>query len=145
MEQSSTLPTTRWTVAAIRSVVEVRFNKRPCWLQIQVALALFAGNDVVACAATGAGKTLSFWIPLLMALEDGQDKMSIVVTPLNLLGKQSVKELERAGLAAIAVSGENANADTFQVSQREGLHRSNRVMLTHIPGHRRRKLQRRCH
>jgi superfamily II DNA helicase RecQ len=134
MELSTTRSTSHWTIAEIRSVVEVRFNKRPCWLQIKIALALYAGNDVVACAATGAGKTLSFWIPLLMALEDGRDKMSIVVTPLNLLGKQNVKELEKAGLAAIAVSGENANADTFQVSK--GLHTSeNRTMLTHIQGY----------
>jgi len=40
-----------------------------------------------------------------MALEDGQDKMSVVVvTPLNLLGKQNVRVLEEGGLAAIAVS-----------------------------------------
>jgi superfamily II DNA helicase RecQ len=78
-------------------------------------LALYAGKDVVACAATGAGKTLSFWIPLLMALEGGHDKMTIVVTPLNLLGKQNVKDLEKAGLSAIAVSSKNASPDTFEV------------------------------
>ena len=72
-------------------------------------------KDVVGCAPTGAGKTLSFWIPLLMALEDGKDKMSIVVTPLNLLGKQNEKVLHDAGLPAIAVSKENATNKTFQV------------------------------
>ena len=36
-----------------------------------------------ACAPTGAGKTLTFWIPILMALEEGEDKMSIVVTPVS--------------------------------------------------------------
>ena len=112
-------PTLRhWTVSEIRCLVEEKFNKRPCWLQIQIALALYAGKDVIACAATGAGKTLSFWIPLLMALEGGQDKMTIVVTPLNLLGKQNVKDLEKAGLTAIAVSGENASTETFKVSSR---------------------------
>ena len=106
----------RWTVANIHSIVEDKFCKCPCWLQIQIALALYAGNDVIACAAIGTGKTLSFWIPLLMALEDGLDKMSIVVTPLNLLGKQNVMDLEKASLAAIAVSCENVNANTFKVS-----------------------------
>jgi len=33
-----------------------------------------------------------------MALEDGQDKMPVVVTPLNLLGKQNVRVLEEGGL-----------------------------------------------
>ena len=131
---------TRWTVANIRSIVEDKFCKRPCWLQIQIALALYAGNDVIACAATGAGKTLSFWIPLLMALEDGLDKMSIVVTPLNLLGKQNVTDLEKAGLAAIAVSSENANADTFKVSPRPLDGPRATEMLTCMPGYRRRKI-----
>jgi hypothetical protein len=52
-----------------------------------------------------------------MALEDGEDKMSIVVTPLNLLGKQNVQVLKEAGLSAIAVSKDNANSQTFQVSK----------------------------
>ncbi|KAF9471509.1 hypothetical protein BDN70DRAFT_567418 [Pholiota conissans] len=47
-------------------------------------------KDVIESAQAGGGKTMSFWIPVLMALEDGEDKMSIVVTPLNLLGKQNV-------------------------------------------------------
>ena len=57
-----------------------------------------------------------FWLPLLMALEDGHDKISFVVTPLNLLGKQNQHELEKVGLSAIAVSSENANDQTFKVS-----------------------------
>lgn len=92
-----------------------KFGKRPCWLQIKISLALYAKKDVVAVAATGAGKTLSFWITLLMALEEGEDKMIFVVTPLSLLGKQNVKALDRAELSAIAVSSENANPATFEV------------------------------
>jgi ATP-dependent DNA helicase RecQ len=93
------------------------FNKRPCWFQIKVALALHAGKDVVACASTGAGKTLSFWIPLLMALEEGKDMITFVVTPLNLLGKQNVDELTKIGLPAIAVSSENNNVKSFRVGK----------------------------
>ena len=55
----------------------------------------------MGCAATGSGKTLSFWNSLLMALEEGMDKMTIVVTPLNLLGKQNVQLLENAGLSIV--------------------------------------------
>ena len=51
-----------------------------------------------------------------MAQEDGKDKMSFVVTPLNLLGKQNVKVLKEAGLPAFAVSKETANQKTFKVS-----------------------------
>jgi len=111
----STAGTCSWSVKDIRDLVQEKFEKCPCWMQVKIALALYAGKDVIGCTATGAGKTLSFWIPLLMALEDGLDKMTIVVTPLNLLGKQNVQVLEKAGLSAVAISRENANPETFKV------------------------------
>ena len=88
---ASVIPTTsrEWSVEKVRDLVQAKFGKRPCWYQVKTALALYAGKDVIGCAPTGAGKTLSFWIPLLMALEEGRDAMTIVVTPLNLLGKQN--------------------------------------------------------
>jgi ATP-dependent helicase YprA (DUF1998 family) len=106
-----------WSIKDIRDLVQSKFGKRACWFQVKVAQALYAGKDVVACASTGAGKTLSFWIPLLimMALEEGQEKMSIVVTPLNLLGQQNKTSLDMAGLPAIAVNKDNANAQTWKV------------------------------
>jgi ATP-dependent helicase YprA (DUF1998 family) len=104
-----------WSIKDIRHLVQSKFGKRACWFQVKVAQALHAGKDVVACAPTGAGKTLSFWIPLLMALEEGHDKMSIVVTPLNLLGQQNKTSLDKAGLSAIAVNKDNANAQTWKV------------------------------
>ena len=104
-----------WTVKEIHDLVTAKLSKCPCWLQIKVALALYAKKDVVGVVATGAGKTLSFWITLLMALEEGGDKMIFVVTPLNLLGKQNVEALDKAGLSAIAICSENANPATFKV------------------------------
>ena len=104
-----------WSIKDIRDLVQSKFGKCACWFQVKVAQALHAGKDVVACAPTGAGKTLSFWIPLLMALEEGQDKMSIVVTPLNLLGQQNKTSLDKAGLPAIAVNKDNANSETWKV------------------------------
>ncbi len=106
-----------WTIKKIRDLTMKKFGKRACWYQVKTALALYEKKDVIGCAPTGAGKTLSFWIPLLMALEDGEDKMSIVVTPLNLLGKQNVQALEEAQLPAISVSKDNASTKTFEVSR----------------------------
>lgn len=105
----------KWSVKEIRDYTEEVTGKRPCWFQIKVALAVYEGKDVVACAPTGAGKTLSFWIPLLLALKDSLDPMVIVVTPLNLLGKQNVDSLEKMKLPAIAVDSQNANVETFRV------------------------------
>ncbi|TFK37835.1 P-loop containing nucleoside triphosphate hydrolase protein, partial [Crucibulum laeve] len=104
-------------------LVMKKFGKRACIYQVRVATKLYEGKDVIGGAPTGAGKTLSFFIPLLMALEDKLDKMSIIVTPLNLLGKQNVQTaLEDAGLSAIAVSKENANRGTFKAIE-EGKYR----------------------
>ncbi|KAF7431085.1 hypothetical protein PC9H_006803 [Pleurotus ostreatus] len=72
-------------------------------------------KDVVACAPTGSGKTLSFWIPLIMAQADGLKKIMIVVTPLNLLGQQNVNELALAHIRAVAVNSENNSASLWKV------------------------------
>ena len=105
----------KWTVEDVRQLVSRLFNKRPCWLQVQAALALYGGKDVVVCAATGFGKTLTFWIPLLMALDEGRDKLTIVVTPLNLLGKQNADNLKEVGITAVAVDAETLNEDLSKV------------------------------
>ena len=78
-----------WTTEEIRDTTFKRFNKRPCLFQIQVAKTIYcARKDVVACAPTGSGKTLSFWMPLVMAQADGLRLTMIVVTPLNLLAQR---------------------------------------------------------
>jgi len=105
----------KWTIQEVRDLVQAKFGKRPCWYQVKTALALYAGKDVIGCAPTGARKTVSFWIPLLMAQEEGCEAISIVITPLNLLGKQNQKLLEKAGLSALALSMRNANGETWKV------------------------------
>ncbi|KZT73988.1 P-loop containing nucleoside triphosphate hydrolase protein, partial [Daedalea quercina L-15889] len=104
-----------WSDSRIRALVKRAFDKRACLFQIKVARALREKkNDVVGVAATGIGKTLSFWIPLLMALEDKEDKCVIICTPLNLLGKQNVQVLEKAGLSGVSIDKSNANDETFK-------------------------------
>ncbi|KZT63806.1 hypothetical protein DAEQUDRAFT_770277 [Daedalea quercina L-15889] len=49
-----------------------------------------------------------------MALEDGLDKMIVIVTPLNLLGKQNVDLLATAGISGVAIDAKNANNETFK-------------------------------
>jgi superfamily II DNA helicase RecQ len=103
-----------WTNERIIDLVQRWLQKRPCWYQIEVAKAFFAGHDVIGCAPTGAGKTLSFWIPLLMAQEEGMKKILFVVSPLNVLAKQNVDILTDAGISAVAVAAENATPATFK-------------------------------
>jgi hypothetical protein len=51
----------------------------------------------------------------VVAIEQGHlEKVSPVVTPLNLLGKQNEIKLEMVGILAIAVSNENATTETLR-------------------------------
>ncbi|KAF8240039.1 hypothetical protein L208DRAFT_1235026 [Tricholoma matsutake] len=70
------------------------FLRRPCLWQIRVVQALLKNDkDVASIWATGSGKTLTFWMPLLFMPEGIQ----IVVT-LNILGKQNVDTLAKVGI-----------------------------------------------
>jgi ATP-dependent DNA helicase RecQ len=51
-------------------------------------------KDVASISATGSGKTLIFWMPLLFIPEG----IPIVVTPLNILGQQNVNTLAKVGI-----------------------------------------------
>ncbi len=98
----------KWSVREIHDIVQLRFGKRPCWWQVKAALAIWEGKDV-ACAENGAGKTLTFWIPLLMAqMDEIEDAVVMVITPLNLLGKQNTDSLAKVNISAVGVSRENA-------------------------------------
>jgi len=89
------------------------FGIWPCLWQIKVTETLLqGGKDVICIAGTGMGKTLTFWMPLLFR----SGGVQIVVTPLNLLGKQNVASLAKAGIRAIAISSETAIPANFQVS-----------------------------
>ncbi|KAF9234418.1 hypothetical protein BU15DRAFT_52661, partial [Melanogaster broomeanus] len=89
----------------IRAQTQKVFGVRPCLWQLKVAETLLkGGKDVICIAGTGMGKTLTFWMPLLFR----PSGIQIVVTPLNLLGKQNVASLARAGIRAIPISSETA-------------------------------------
>ncbi|KAG1793668.1 uncharacterized protein HD556DRAFT_1217435, partial [Suillus plorans] len=78
----------------------------PCLWQLKVAHALLKGDqDVLCIAGTGMGKTLGCWIPLLFHINNIQ----LIVTPLNLLGKQNALSLAKASIQAIAINAETAS------------------------------------
>ena len=89
------------------------FGVRPCLWQVKVATAILHGDkDVICMAGTGMGKTLTFWIPLLFR----PGGIQIVVTPLNLLGKQNTTSLAKAGIRAIPIYSGTATPANFRVS-----------------------------
>ncbi|KAG2367212.1 P-loop containing nucleoside triphosphate hydrolase protein [Suillus spraguei] len=98
------------SLSEIRLRTLQKFGIRPCLWQLKVAHALLQGNkDVLCIVGTGMGKTLGFWIPLLFRV----NAIQVVVTPLNLLGKQNATSLANAGIPAIAINAETASATNF--------------------------------
>ncbi|KAH9013930.1 hypothetical protein EDB85DRAFT_1876696, partial [Lactarius pseudohatsudake] len=68
-------------------------------------------RDLVTLAPTGSGKTLTFWIPLLF----NEDGITIVITPLIVLGEKNVKELLDVSIVAINLTTTSASDKTFKV------------------------------
>lgn len=100
------------SLAEIREKTARIFGCTPCLWQAKVAEAVLKGDkDVISVAATGSGKTLTFWMPLLFRTEGIQ----LVITPLNLLGEQNVDSLAKLGINAITVTAENATRENFKV------------------------------
>jgi ATP-dependent DNA helicase RecQ len=99
-------------LSEIRDKVQAVFGCRPCLWQLKVVRAILKRDkDVASIAATGSGKTLTFWMPLLF-IPDG---IQVVVTPLNILGNQNVDSLAKVGISAITITTETATAENFQV------------------------------
>ncbi|TFY60048.1 hypothetical protein EVG20_g7563 [Dentipellis fragilis] len=67
-------------------------------------------DDIISIAATGDGKTLTFWLPLLFNLNG----ILIVITALNQLGSQNERELRNLNISAIAIDADNATPETFK-------------------------------
>ncbi|KAG2740214.1 hypothetical protein P692DRAFT_20753646, partial [Suillus brevipes Sb2] len=81
-----------------------KFSVKPCLWQLKVAQTLLKGDqDVICMTGTGMGKTLGFWLPLLF--RDGG--IQIIVTPLNMLGKQNAASLAKAGICGISNLGQH--------------------------------------
>ncbi|KIP06062.1 hypothetical protein PHLGIDRAFT_478352 [Phlebiopsis gigantea 11061_1 CR5-6] len=87
------------------------FGNRPCKWQCEVVLAMLRRQDTICVAPTGAGKTLTFWLPLLF----DPTGIVVVITPLNILGAQNQRKLEKLGIGAITVNAENATDVTATV------------------------------
>ncbi|KAJ7078050.1 P-loop containing nucleoside triphosphate hydrolase protein [Mycena belliarum] len=100
------------TALEIRARAVQHLGYQPCLWQIRVVEAILKrDSDVVCIAATGSGKTLTFWLPLLFRPLGIQ----LVVSPLNILGEQNVKQLADMGLKGINITADTANSDNFRL------------------------------
>ncbi|KAL6308381.1 P-loop containing nucleoside triphosphate hydrolase protein [Sparassis latifolia] len=95
----------------IRERTYTAFGHTPCLWQIQVVQALLnSDKDVMSIAPTGAGKTLTFWMPLLFR----PTGIQIVIAPLNALGTQNMQQLKGLDISAIAIRAETATGKNLK-------------------------------
>ncbi|KAI0045264.1 P-loop containing nucleoside triphosphate hydrolase protein, partial [Auriscalpium vulgare] len=95
----------------IRAAAQERLGRSPCLWQLEVGKELIERkNDIISTAATGDGKTLTFWLPLLF----NESGVLLIVTALNLLADQNVQELARYQIPAIAINGNDKSAAIYK-------------------------------
>ncbi|KAI9437122.1 P-loop containing nucleoside triphosphate hydrolase protein [Lactarius psammicola] len=94
----------------MREAVNKCFGFVPCTWQLEAALTQLGQRDLVTLAPTGSGKTLTFWIPLLF----NGDGITIVITPLIVLGEKNVKELSDVSIAAINLTTTSTSEEAFK-------------------------------
>ena len=101
------------SVKALRALSEETWGKSPCLWQIRIAFRILKGErDVICVARTGAGKSLTFYLPLLVRA----DGVVIIVVPLNALASEMAATLTTMGINAIALTASNSNSKSFEVS-----------------------------
>ena len=64
---------------------------------------------VITIAPTGSGKSLTYWMPVLF-IKYG---ISVIVTPLKLLGAQFSEMLEGVGISAFSITAANTTNELF--------------------------------
>jgi ATP-dependent helicase YprA (DUF1998 family) len=74
--------------AMTQGLQKVFDGRSPYPWQLDAAEAILLGLDCIVIAGTGAGKTVSFVLPLLVG--DSSNKMVIVISPLNALAFNQV-------------------------------------------------------
>ena len=73
-------------------------------MQEEIISSVLAGRDTLALLPTGGGKSLCFQIPtIVMAAENGEEGLCIVVTPLIALMRDQVENLRKRGILATAI------------------------------------------
>ena len=96
----------------VQEKVKEVFGFAPCLWQIHVIRAILTGDDVITIAKSGSGKSITYWMPVIF-IKYG---ISIIVTPLKLLGSQFAQMLENNGISVISITATNATNELFEVN-----------------------------
>ncbi|KAG1848875.1 hypothetical protein F4604DRAFT_1973383 [Suillus subluteus] len=99
------------TLDDLKKLIETSIGLTPCVWQLHSALSQLERKDVFTISPTGSSKTLTFWIPMLC--NDGG--ITIIVTPLNILGDKNENEVRAMGISAVNLTAATATDQLFKV------------------------------
>jgi superfamily II DNA helicase RecQ len=88
--------------AEVQKQVQAVFGYHPCLWQIHVLHAVLDGKDVITIAPTGSGKSSTYWMPLLYI----KYRITVVITPLKLLGAQCCRTTWSVSITAAKATNE---------------------------------------
>ncbi|KAF8311899.1 P-loop containing nucleoside triphosphate hydrolase protein [Clavulina sp. PMI_390] len=89
----------------LRALVEAQLPFTVHLWQLHIACVLLEKQKkvVISTAATGAGKSITFFLPLLA----GEDGITFIIVPLTVLGEQMVETAKSYGITAFNASSES--------------------------------------
>ena len=94
---------------AMLKVIGIEQYEKPTLIQEKSIPLAVAGKDIIAAAATGSGKTLSFAAPIVQNTVPGHGIQALVLTPTRELAEQVAKVIKKfsrfAGLDVVMVYG----------------------------------------
>ena len=111
---TTTEPTLELSETQLISIVTPKLRYVPHKWQVDIGRALYSRKNrvVVSTAATGAGKSLTFWLSILA----GETGITFIVVPLNVLGQQMSETAATLGIPAFNATRETLRQkDAFQV------------------------------
>ena len=85
--------------SALASLARQTFGCEPFGWQIETAIAILEGRDVVLDVGTGSGKTLAFSLASVM----NKEEIIVIVSPLSSL---MIEQMENAPISTVAICRE---------------------------------------
>ena len=101
-------------IPSIQQICEQAQDKlkfHPCKWQVEVTQAILGGRDIVSTAATGAGKTATFWLLMLF-----EELLEFIVTPLKSLGEQMALNAQALNFTSVNITHDNFTPKLIKVS-----------------------------
>lgn len=92
--------------------------------QADIITAVASGRDVIAILPTGAGKSICYQVPALLA-----PGSTLVVSPLIALMHDQVSALQRKGVAAVALTSASSSTDRRAAAARLAAHEPSLVYV----------------